>query len=378
MYDLPDNTGHFGQYVGVFVAETLIDALDQLKAAYIDAELEIVETALWHVKIARKDFSVALNLTGSAVDDPDQQFFENFACKSERNYTNYCNADIEKMFAEQSREKDVEKRKKLVWEIDRRLLEDGARPPIMWNSSATCWHPYVKGFKPQVNSRRSLLLVRAGIGTIGVVDDDKVALSNLQRQVIHDTARIGMAKTESAAQAMSRLNPHVRIVQHHERLTADNAMAIIGGYDIVADGCDNFPTRFLIADACYFARKTVVAAALLRFEGQLSVFKPWTGGPCYRCLFREAPPPDLVPRCEEAGILGTVAGVLGTLQATETIKEVLGLGDSLSGRLVIYDALSAEFRKIAFPRDPACALCGPQATLRDLSIHVKPAPAPAG
>ena len=163
-----------------------------------------------------------------------------------------------------------------------------------------------------------------------------------------------------------------------------NVMEIIAGYDIVCDGSDNFSTRYLLNDACYLARKKLVAASLLRFEGQLSTFRAFdrdpagTGDPCYRCLFREAPPPDLVPRCEQAGILGSIAGVLGTLQATETIKEVLGLGDGLSGRLVIYDALSAEFRKIAFPRDPACALCGPQATIRDLSIHVKPAPAPTG
>jgi adenylyltransferase/sulfurtransferase len=225
-----------------------------------------------------------------------------------------------------------------------------------------------------------LYLAAAGIGTIGIVDDDKVDMSNLQRQIAHTTDRIGELKVKSALETAAGINPEVRVIPYALRLTAANARELIEDYDLVVDGSDNFATRYLVNDACYFARKTVVAAALLRFEGQLSTFKPHLGHahPCYRCLFPAPPPADLVPRCEQAGILGSIAGVLGTLQATETIKEVLGLGDGLSGRLVIYDALSAEFRKIAFPRDPACALCGPQATIRDLSIHVKPAPAPTG
>lgn len=214
-----------------------------------------------------------------------------------------------------------------------------------------------------------LYLAAAGVGTIGVVDDDKVALSNLQRQVIHDTARIGMAKTESAAQAMSKLNPHVRIVQHHERLTADNAMAIIEGYDIVADGCDNFPTRFLIADACYFARKTLVSAAVGQFDGQISTFKPHetsptgTPWPSYRCLMGEIPPRGLFPACEEAGILGALPGILGSMQAMEVIKEILGIGESLAGRLLMYDALACRFYETRLTWNPDNPLNGRNPTI---------------
>ena len=212
-------------------------------------------------------------------------------------------------------------------------------------------------------------LAAAGIGTLGVVDDDDVEISNLQRQVIHDTARIGSLKVESARASVARINPEVKVWP--TRLTADNALDIIGRYDLVADGTDNFATRFLINDACYLAKRSLVSAALLRFDGQVSVFKAHLGAPhpCYRCLFPEPPPDGLVPRCEEAGILGAVAGVIGTLQATEVLKEVLDLGDSLSGSLIVYDALSTTFRKIKVRRDDACPLCGPQVTIRDLSAH---------
>lgn len=214
-------------------------------------------------------------------------------------------------------------------------------------------------------------LAAAGIGTLGIVDDDHVEISNLQRQVIHDTAQIGAAKVESARQSIARINPDVKVEIWRERLGAGNALDIIGRYDVVADGTDNFATRFLINDACYLARRILVSAALLRFDGQLSVFKAHLGAPhpCYRCLFPEPPPADLIPRCEEAGILGAVAGVVGTLQAAEVLKEVLGLGDSLSGSLLVYDALSTNFRKIKLRRDDACPLCGPQATITDLSGH---------
>ena len=148
-------------------------------------------------------------------------------------------------------------------------------------------------------------------------------------------------------------------------------MDLVSRYDIVCDGTDNFPTRFLVADACVLARRTLVSAAVLRFEGQLSVFKPHEGGPCYRCLYPEPPPPGLVPTCSEAGVLGAVTGVMGTLQATEVLKEILGIGETLSGRLLVWDALATRFRTVKLPRDPDCALCGPQATIRDLSAHAR-------
>ncbi|MGO8917186.1 MAG: HesA/MoeB/ThiF family protein [Stellaceae bacterium] len=205
-----------------------------------------------------------------------------------------------------------------------------------------------------------LYLAAAGIGTLGVVDDDTVDLSNLQRQIVHPTARIGVAKVESARETLAAINPEVRVETHAVRLEPANAAALVRRYDIVADGSDNFATRYLLNDVCYVEGRTLVAAALSPFDGQLSTFKAHLGPPhpCYRCLFREPPPPDLVPRCETAGILGAVAGVIGTLQATEVLKELLGLGESLSGQLLMYDALRAGFHKIKLPRDPDCPTCG--------------------
>jgi adenylyltransferase/sulfurtransferase len=214
-----------------------------------------------------------------------------------------------------------------------------------------------------------LYLAAAGIGTIGVVDDDVVDLSNLQRQIAHTTDRIGTAKVASAARAAVAINPDLRVEAHETRLSADNALDLIGRYDIVCDGTDNFDTRFLVADACALAKRTLVSAAVLRFDGQLSVFKPHEGGPCYRCLYPEPPPPGMVPSCSEAGVLGAVTGVMGTLQATEVLKEILGIGDTLSGRLLVWDALATRFRTIKLRSDPSCALCGPDATIRDLSAH---------
>jgi molybdopterin/thiamine biosynthesis adenylyltransferase len=214
-----------------------------------------------------------------------------------------------------------------------------------------------------------LYLAAAGVGTIGVVDDDKVDLSNLQRQIAHTTDRIGTAKTTSAKQAVAAINPDVTLVEHRTRLTVDNAAALIAGYDVIADGSDNFPTRFLVNDACFFAKKTLVSAAVLRFDGQLATFKPHAGGPCYRCIYPEPPPPGQIPSCDEAGVLGAVAGVLGTLQATEVLKEILGIGDSMAGRLLIYDALSAAMRQVKVKPDPACPLCSAQATVKGLSGH---------
>lgn len=214
-----------------------------------------------------------------------------------------------------------------------------------------------------------LYLAAAGIGTIGLVDDDTVDLSNLQRQIAHTTNGIGVPKVDSAADAAIALNPGVTVQRHQTRLNKDNAIGLVGDYDLVCDGTDNFDTRFLIADACVLAKRTLVSAAVLRFEGQLSTFKPHQGGPCYRCLYPEPPPPGAVPTCSEAGVLGAVTGVMGTLQATEVLKEILGIGESMSGRLLVWDALAAKFRDIRLRPDPACALCGPNATIRDLSAH---------
>jgi adenylyltransferase/sulfurtransferase len=189
--------------------------------------------------------------------------------------------------------------------------------------------------------------------------------------VIHTTARVGVAKTESAATAIAALNPETRVVRHTERMTAANARAMVRRYDLVADGSDNFPTRYLVNDVCFLEGKPLVSAAMMRFEGQLSTFKAHQDGdhPCYRCLFREAPPPGLVPSCSEAGIFGAIAGAMGSLQAVEVLKELLGIGEGLSGWLILYDALSAHFQRIRLHRDPACPLCGSQRTIRDLSLH---------
>ncbi|MCP5366301.1 MAG: molybdopterin-synthase adenylyltransferase MoeB [Hyphomicrobiales bacterium] len=220
-----------------------------------------------------------------------------------------------------------------------------------------------------------LYLAAAGVGTIGVIDDDVVDLSNLQRQIVHSTAAIGTAKVESAARTLAAVNPDVRLVTHKARLDPGNALDLIGGYDLVADGSDNFPTRFLVNDACYFAGKPLVSGAILRFDGQVATFKPahrdadGDHGPCYRCLFRAPPPPGQIPSCAEAGVLGALCGLVGSLQATEVLKELLGIGDSLSGSLVIIEALGTTFRKIKVKRDPGCPLCGDHPTITDLSIH---------
>jgi molybdopterin-synthase adenylyltransferase len=218
-----------------------------------------------------------------------------------------------------------------------------------------------------------LYLSAAGVGTIGIVDDDVVDLSNLQRQIAHTTASLGTPKVVSATAAAQAINPGVVVEAHRARLSAANALDLIGRYDLVCDGTDNFATRFLVADACVLARKTLVSGAVLRFDGQLSVFKPHEGGPCYRCLYPEPPPPGLVPSCSEAGVLGAVTGVIGTLQATEVLKEIMGIGESLAGRLLVWDALATRFRIVRLPRDPGCALCGRQATIHDLSAHAEAA-----
>jgi adenylyltransferase/sulfurtransferase len=214
-----------------------------------------------------------------------------------------------------------------------------------------------------------LYLAAAGIGTIGVIDHDTVSLSNLQRQILHTTARVGMAKTASARETLLAINPHVTVMAHDERIAAENALDIIGRYDIVADGCDNFPTRFLVSDACYFARRTLVSAAVGQFDGQLSTFKPHetspdgTPWPSYHCLIGEIPPRGLFPACEEAGILGALPGIIGSMQAMEVIKEVLGIGESLAGRLLMYDALAARFYETRLGRNPDNPLTGRQQSI---------------
>ena len=206
-----------------------------------------------------------------------------------------------------------------------------------------------------------LYLAAAGIGTIGIVDFDAVSLSNLQRQIAHASDDVGTAKTESAARAIAALNPDVKVELHACRIEPSNAVDLISRYDIVADGSDNFPTRFLVNDSCYFAARPLVSAAVTEFDGQLATFRAFDRSgswPCYRCIFAEAPPPGSAPSCSEIGVLGAAAGVMGTLQALEVLKEILGIGESLAGRLLIYDALSARFRTVKVPRDPGCPLCG--------------------
>ena len=222
-----------------------------------------------------------------------------------------------------------------------------------------------------LGSPLALYLAAAGIGTLGIIDDDRLELSNLQRQVAHVTDRIGRNKAESAAETIGALNPAVKVEIHARRLDAGWAWENIPNYDLVCDGTDNFATRFLLGDACHLLGRPLVSAAVLRFEGQLSVFKSHLGAPhpCHRCLHPEPPPDGLVPTCSEAGVLGAVTGVMGTLQATEVLKVILGIGEDLSGRLLLWDALDARFRTVKLRRDPACALCGDAATIHDLAGH---------
>jgi len=216
-----------------------------------------------------------------------------------------------------------------------------------------------------------MYLAAAGVGTIGLVDDDTVSLSNLQRQVAHGTPDIGRAKVDSAKDRVAELNPDVRLVPYQMRLRPDNVMRLLADYDIIADGTDNFDTRFLLNDACFLAKKTLVSAAVLRFDGQLSTYKAYLGPPhpCYRCIFPEPPPAGAIPSCSQGGVLGAMAGIMGTMQATEILKEILEIGKSLSGRLLIHDGLAGEVRTIRVKPDPACALCGEARSILDLSGH---------
>lgn len=215
-----------------------------------------------------------------------------------------------------------------------------------------------------------MYLAAAGIGTLGVVDDDDVSLSNLQRQIIHATPDVGRPKVDSAADRILALNPHVTLRTHATRLNASNAMEIIGNYDIVLDGSDSFTTRYLVSDACFLARKTLVAGALGVFDASLTTIRAdGKQYPTYRCLFPEAPPPGTTPTCEEAGVLGALAGVLGSMMALEAIREIVGFGDSLVGRLVMIDARAMRFETLRYARDPSNPLNGDHPTITDLSGH---------
>ncbi|MEI2703427.1 MAG: molybdopterin-synthase adenylyltransferase MoeB [Baekduia sp.] len=207
-----------------------------------------------------------------------------------------------------------------------------------------------------LGSPTALYLAAAGVGTIGIVDDDTVDVSNLQRQIIHTTDRVGVAKVDSAKAAIAALNPDVEVIGHPVRLDASNIVEIISGYDLIVDGVDNFPTRYLLNDASVRLKIPVISAAILGFEGQLSVFAPYAG-PCYRCLFPEPPPAELAPSCGANGVLGVLPGTMGLLQATEVIKLIIGAGDPLVGRLLIYDALAATTTELKIRRDPECAIC---------------------
>jgi adenylyltransferase/sulfurtransferase len=220
-----------------------------------------------------------------------------------------------------------------------------------------------------------LYLAAAGVGTLGVIDDDRVTLDNLQRQIVHDTPHVGAAKVASATETITRLNPNVAVEVHEARLNAANALAIISAYDIVADGSDNFATRYLVSDACYLAKRTLVFAAVGPADGYLTTLKPHlmdatgTPYPSYRCIFPAAPPPGSVPNCAEVGVLGAMVGVIGTLQAVEVIKELLGVGESLAGRLLLYDALATRFMEIKVAWDADNPLSGRNPLIRDLSGH---------
>jgi adenylyltransferase/sulfurtransferase len=212
----------------------------------------------------------------------------------------------------------------------------------------------------------AMYLAAAGIGKLGILDFDSVDYSNLQRQIIHATADVGRPKTQSAKETINAINPNVEVVLHNARITSDNALDLIRPYDIVVDGTDNFPTRYLTNDACVLLKKANVYGSIFRFDGQASVFAPHLGGPCYRCLYPEPPPPGMVPSCAEGGVLGVLPGIVGTIQATEILKLALGKGSSLIGRLLIFDALKMKFQELKLRRDPQCPICGDNPTIKEL------------
>ncbi len=228
-----------------------------------------------------------------------------------------------------------------------------------------------------LGSPAALYLAAAGVGTLGIIDADVVDDSNLQRQIIHTTARIGEYKAESARTAIAALNPDVKVKTYIERLDETNVQQLVDEYDVIVDGTDNFPTRYLLNDAAVMANKPVVHGSVFRFEGQITVLKPYDG-PCYRCLYPEPPPPALAPSCAEAGVLGVLPGIIGLLQATETIKLLLGIGEPLVGRLSTYDALAGEFNELRLFRDPNCPACGEHAHPGDLPTYADVCAVPVG
>ena len=216
-----------------------------------------------------------------------------------------------------------------------------------------------------LGSPAAYYLAAAGIGNLGIVDFDQVDLSNLQRQIIHSTERIGMLKTESAKKTIQALNPDVNVTLYNEKIDSSNILSIIKDYDYVVDGSDNFPTRYLVNDACIMENKTLIHGSIYKFEGQVTVFKP-NSGPCYRCLYPEPPPPGMSPNCQEGGVLGVLAGIIGNLQVVEVLKLILGIGEPLVGKLLIYDALKTEFRNLNLRKDASCPLCGEEPTIKEL------------
>jgi sulfur-carrier protein adenylyltransferase/sulfurtransferase len=212
----------------------------------------------------------------------------------------------------------------------------------------------------------AMYLAAAGIGKMGILDFDTVDFSNLQRQILHGTDEVGRPKTESAKETINRINPNVEVVIHNTRISSENALDVISQYDIVVDGTDNFPTRYLTNDACVLLKKPNVYGSIFRFEGQASVFAPHLGGPCYRCLYPEPPPPGMVPSCAEGGVLGVLPGIVGCIQATEILKLALGKGSSLIGRLLLFNALDMKFRELKLRRDPQCPLCGENPSIKEL------------
>ena len=220
-----------------------------------------------------------------------------------------------------------------------------------------------------LGSPAALYLAAAGVGTLGLADGDVVDLSNLQRQILHTTDRVGTSKVQSGHATLSALNPDVQLQLYTEHVNASSISELIKDYDIVLDGSDNFSTRFLVNDACFFAKKTLISGSIFRFEGQLATIKPHEGFPCYRCLYPEPPPAGLVPNCQEAGVLGVLAGTIGVMQANEAIKEILDLGESLANRLVLYDALDMTFRSVKRPKAPDCPLCGPNPSITTLQEY---------
>lgn len=217
-----------------------------------------------------------------------------------------------------------------------------------------------------LGSPTAMYLAAAGVGTLGIVEFDTVDLSNLQRQLLHRTKDVGRPKIDSAADTINALNPDVRVIKHQIVLDSTNVMDIIKDYDIIVNGTDNFPTRYLVNDACVFANKPLVDGSIFMFEGQTTVFDATHGGPCYRCLFPTPPPPGEVPSCQEAGVLGVLPGIIGSIQAIEVIKLILGKGDSLKGRLLLFDAMAMEFREMQVQKDPNCPVCGEHPTITEL------------